>query len=317
MKSYWITAMVVSLTIWPSSSNAYIASLNQSKAGDQPVQQTQTSDPSSVPPASVTAQEPSAAPKTAAKEPAPKSSAAQSGSYMLVELSKTLKANKLKPGDKINAKVSQDVISHGRIIIPVDTVLVGHVTEVRMRDSEHPESRLGIVFDKILLKHFHDINFQAVVQAVAAPVVRRSLVDEPSQMLPPSLSGTGRPAASPVGGGSSASSSNRGQVNTGASSGSQSPSTAAPIYQTPVTVKESPTTNAATGASAAQLNQAPGGNSLSVGMQQGVTGLKGLSLSSIPSADTPGPVIVSNTTNVKLEYGTQILLRVLSVESPK
>ncbi len=50
-------------------------------------------------------------------------------------------------------------------------------------------------------------------------------------------------------------------------------------------------------------------------MQQGVTGLKGLSLSSTPSADTPGPVIVSNTTNVKLEYGTQILLRVLSVES--
>ena len=317
MKSYWIAAMVVLPAIWPSGSNSYIASLNQSKAEDQPVQQTQSSSASAVPQSSVTTQPPSGAPKTDAKEPAVKSAAAQPASYVLVELSKTLKANKLKPGDKVNARVSQDVISHGRIIIPVDTVLVGHVTEARMRDSEHPESRLGIVFDKILLKHYHDINFQAVVQAVAPPVIRRSLVDEPSQMLPPSMSGAARTTPSPAGGGtvSTASTSSRGQISTSTSSVTQSPANGEPTYQTPMTVKASPTTNAATGASAANLNQGSSGTSLSVGMQQGVTGLKGLSLSSAPSADTPGPVIVSNTTNVKLEYGTQILLRVLNVES--
>jgi hypothetical protein len=42
-----------------------------------------------------------------------------------------------------------------------------------------------------------------------------------------------------------------------------------------------------------------------------------LSLSASPSASTPGPVIVSNTDNVKLESGTQILLHVLSVEPQK
>jgi len=56
---------------------------------------------------------------------------------------------------------------------------------------------------------------------------------------------------------------------------------------------------------------------LSVGMPQGVRGLKGLSLSSGATPATPGPVIVSNTDNVKLEYGTQILLRVVSVEAPQ
>jgi hypothetical protein len=59
------------------------------------------------------------------------------------------------------------------------------------------------------------------------------------------------------------------------------------------------------------------GKPMSVGMPQGVTGIKGLSLSSAPSASTPGPVIVSDTMNVKLESGTQILLHVMSVEAQK
>ena len=118
---------------------------------------------------------------------------------MLVELSKGLKAKKLKVGDKVKAEVSQDVVSRGKVIIPVETKLVGHVTEVNPRDSAHPESRLGIVFDRILLKHFHDIDFEAVVQAVSQPVIRRPLVDEPSQMLPPSMVGGGTRNSGPTG----------------------------------------------------------------------------------------------------------------------
>ena len=55
---------------------------------------------------------------------------------------------------------------------------------------------------------------------------------------------------------------------------------------------------------------------MSVGMPQGVFGLKGLSLSPEQSPSTPGPVIVSSTENVKLDEGTQILLHVLRVELP-
>jgi hypothetical protein len=55
---------------------------------------------------------------------------------------------------------------------------------------------------------------------------------------------------------------------------------------------------------------------MSVGMPYGVNGIKGLSLSA-NSSQTPGPVIVSNTTNVKLEDGTQILLHVLTVDTPQ
>ena len=233
---------------------------------------------------------------------------------MLVELTRGLTARKLKPGDKVKAEVAQDVVSHGKVIIPVETELVGHVTEVCPHDSANAESRLGIVFDKILLKHFHDINFQAVVQAVAPPAPRPSRVDQPSQMLPPSMIvGTRDNGTAPIGGMSNAAS-RRGQASTTPSNATMSGATDTTAYPSSIKVKQSPS-NRADGSSAL-LETNPGGTPLSIGMPLGVRGLKGLSLSTAPSASTPGPVIVSNTDNVKLDSGTQILLHVLSVELP-
>lgn len=319
MKSYWIAAAAVLFTACPSSSKAYVAGVQQSKAEDKPVQQAQASDPSASTQTSAKAQEPDVDAKTTVTtETSANTQAVASpqskGSYLLVELTKSLKAGKLKPGDKVHAEVAQDVVAHGKVIIPTETQLVGHVTEVRVRDGQNPESRLGIVFDRILLKHYHDINFQAVVQAVAPAVVRKSRVDEASQMLPPSLMGGGMrdTTTAPGGRSTSASSGNRSQGSPGGAA-----SMSATTLQAPLTVKASPTTHAASGTSAAQLDTGPGGKPLSLGMPQGVTGIKGLSLSADVSPSTPGPVIVSNTNNVKLESGTQILLHVLSVESQK
>jgi hypothetical protein len=87
--------------------------------------------------------------------------------------------------------------------------------------------------------------------------------------------------------------------------------------QAPLTVKESPSTNTAIGSSAASLEPQAGGTAMEVGTPKGVFGLKGLSLSEGATASTPGPLIVSDTENVKLESGTQILLHVLSVETPQ
>lgn len=301
MKSYSIVAAAFSLA-WPISSTAYTGI---TQAGND-----QT-------PAQATALNTSSAKQTSATAPGvnPAASTAQNkSSYLLVELSKTLNAKKLKPGDKIKAEVSQDVLSHGKVIIPSETEVVGHVTEVAVRDAENPESRLGVVFDRIKLKHYRDINFQAVVQRVEPPVQRKSMVDQPSQMLPPSLiTGDLRSSApSPAGRSGSA----------GRSAAPSSASISQPsndIYGAPLTVKQSPSTHAQTGSSAAQLESqqaSAGGQAMSVGMPYGVTGLKGLSLRA-NSSGAPGPVIVSNTINVKLESGTQILLHVLSVESPQ
>jgi hypothetical protein len=236
---------------------------------------------------------------------------------LLVELTKSLKAKKLKPGDKIKAEVTQDVLSHGKVIIPVETELVGHVTEVSVRDDATTESRLGIVFDRILLKHYHDINIQAVVQAVEPPAARPSRVDQPSQMLPPSMVGGGprQGSVTPMGGGVAGAAASRGQVTPGASSG-MSGGNDTSTFSTPLTVKQSPANSASNGSAAVQLEVNPGGKPMSLGMPQGVRGIKGLSLAAA-SASTPGPVIVSSTDNVKLDSGTQILLHILTIETQK
>jgi len=299
MKSYWSVAALVLVSVWPSSSQSYVAGNGQISADEKPGQQAPSANPS---------------PKSPGPAKAQSASGAQNkGSYLLVELSKTLKANKLKPGDKIKAEVSQDVISQGKVIIPAETEVVGHVTEVNARDTNNQESRLGIVFDRIVLKHYHDVGFQAVVQTVRPPVIRRSRVDEPSQMLPPSMMmGELRPSPNSMprsgsGGGTRAASQAPPPPNAATESNSGT------TYQAPLTVRQSPSTDTATGSSAAKLETNTKGPSLSVGMPQGVFGLKGLSLTPGATASTPGPVIVSNTTNVKLESGTQILLHVLSV----
>jgi len=313
MKSYWISATVVLLIAWPSSSTAYIAGLNQTTSAETPVQQAQAS---TAPANAQTSVETSMAAKTEvapAAAPAPAANAQSKGSYMLVELTRGLTAKKLKPGDKVKAEVAQDVVSHGKVIIPVETELIGHVTEVCPHDSANQESRLGIVFDRIVLKHFHDINFQAVVQAVAPPAPRPSRVDQPSQMLPPSMIvGARDNGTAPVGGMNSAAA-RRGQAST-SSNASMSQASSTTTFPSSITVKQSPSNHA--DGSSAQLETTTGGTPMSIGMPLGVRGLKGLSLSTAPSASTPGPVIVSNTDNVKLESGTQILLHVLRVEIP-
>jgi hypothetical protein len=315
MKSYWIAATFLFLTAWPSGSKAYVAGIDQIKADDQPVQQPQSSNPSLKPQQPVEGaitSKPAGSPSSA-ETPAAGANAQSKGSYLLVELSKTLKAKKLRPGDKVKAEVAQDVVSHGKVIIPVETELVGHVTEVRVREGTNGESRLGLVFDRILLKHYRDVTLQAVVQALAPPVIKKSRVDQPSQMLPPSMMGGGqRSSVGPTGGRSTSASR---APNVGGSSGGYSAGDAS-SYQVPLTVKQSPSTHAQSGSTAAQLEIPQRGKPLSIGTPQGVTGLKGLTLSTVPSNDTPGPVIVSNTDNVKLDSGTQILLHVLTVETP-
>jgi hypothetical protein len=303
MASYWITPLIFSLAL-PVSSNAYIGfqvgnvanPTAQALPAASPATQQNSAQVTEMKPADVTSSPATSAPQT-------------KNSYLLVELSKTLNVKKLKPGAKIKAEVSQDVLSHGKIIIPAETKITGHVTEVKVRDENNPESRLGIVFDRIHLKHYHDINIQAVVQRVQPPIERKSAVDQPSQMLPPSMltGGLRQSTATPSGR----------QIPGRASAGTVSQTGAYNGYTVPFTVKESPTTNAQTGSSAAELKpQVTEGQAMSVGMPYGVTGIKGLSLSP-KSPETPGPVIVSNINNVKLEYGTQILLHVLNVETPQ
>jgi hypothetical protein len=240
----------------------------------------------------------------AAVQAPPDDLALSRGTTLIAEFSHSLNAKKLKAGDKVKAILTQDLIAKGKIIAPNETRLVGHVTEVKRSTDTDPESRLGIVFDKLLLKHHHEVDFQAGVQALLAPVVRRSRVDEPDQMMPPAVVG-GVSSSNSTGRGSSGSSRAPTSGATTSAVASLNSIGAIPVVQG--TPGSSPGTRV-TAIDASRINSNK--LSASTGMR-GVFGIKDLSISPDTNAAGAGSVIVSKKSNVKLENGTQLILVVL------
>jgi hypothetical protein len=240
--------------------------------------------------------EPTPAAQTRTVSSNPSTDVLSRGTFLLAEFNGSINARKLKPGDKVTAQVAQDVLSHGRIVVPMESRLIGHVTEVTLRSKDETESRLGIVFDKAEMKHRKELFFQAVVVALAPPVQRRSRVDEPDAMMPPATMGT------------------RDQ-NSGMNAGSSN-RTLAVNRKTPSLLAEFMNTAPATAQN--NFDYPVGGGSfwtrtetkpMSAGMF-GVHGIENITLSQRPGSDTPGPIIVSKTHDVKLDYGTQVIVQV-------
>src|SRR5689334_20767331 len=128
------------------------------------------------------------------------SGALSSGTTLQAELSKSLDAKKAKPGDEVTAKLTQDVKENGKVVLHKGSKLVGHVTEAQAKSKENAESKLGMVFDKAVLKGGEEVAFSGVIQAVAPPVQGALSVagDENSSL------GSGMGSGSSMGGGHSA-----------------------------------------------------------------------------------------------------------------
>src|SRR3984893_16151274 len=111
-----------------------------------------------------------------AQNSAPPAVAPPSGTLLSVELSKSLDARKnkekdpikdrnkrhqttaslharkSKANDRIEARTATDLLAHGQIVVPRNTKIVGHVTETKARSKTSPDSMVGIIFDRMLLK---------------------------------------------------------------------------------------------------------------------------------------------------------------------
>jgi len=71
------------------------------------------------------------------------------GSVIPVRLTKTVDAKKVKAGDEVIAKVTQDMkTTAGELLVPKDAKVIGHVTEAQARNKEQKESQVGIEFDR-------------------------------------------------------------------------------------------------------------------------------------------------------------------------
>ena len=199
------------------------------------------------------------------------------GTVIAAELSKSLDAKKAKAGDKVEAKTAVDLLSQGKIVIPRNTKIIGHVTDAKAHSKESPDSMVGIAFDRISMKDGHDVPIQAAVQAIGRPLQSAALSNSTG------VDNTGMPSAgapSTAGGGM------------GGTTPSRSSERVASYPQAPGSGNDPSSPSGST--------PAPLGPT-----SQGVVGMKGLSLK--PSDQ--GTVITSEKDNVHLDSGTQLILR--------
>ena len=110
------------------------------------------------------------APAVAAESPAQGSTQFATNTVIVAELSKSLDAKKAETGDPVEAKTTMDVLSQGKIVMPRNTRIVGHVTSAKAHSKESPDSNIGIAFDRAIMKDGHELSLAASLQAIGAPI---------------------------------------------------------------------------------------------------------------------------------------------------
>lgn len=270
MKYSWIAILVLSGMVCAQDTNP--------SQPASPTQASPASQPSGTPPAQ---ESPMASQTETAPQPATPRIAV--GSVIPVQLTKTIDAKKMKTGDPVEARVTQDLKSGtGQTLMAKDTKVVGHVVEDQARSKDQKESHIAISFDRIVEKNGGDTSLPMSIQAIISPTALGggSSANANNENAPGQPSSVGMPAG------------NAGGRSAGAGNMPSQPA---------------PNPNGGTDASGQQGN----GNAHEpiTGNTQGVVGISDLKLMAAPSA-SQGSVVSSDKNNVKLESGTFMLLRV-------
>jgi hypothetical protein len=207
------------------------------------------------------------------------------GGTVQAELVKPVDAKKNKVGDAVIAKTTHDVKSEGRVVIPKGSKLVGHVTEVKAHSKEQANSTLGIAFDHAILKNGSEMPLSVAIQAIGRSRAGAAGMDDDTMASGGGALGS---SAAPASGGG------------GVLGGVRS--TAGGVVNT-----AGSTVGGAVNSGGAAGGAVSGSLSAS---SQGVVGLPGLSLSSQTSTSANASVISSQGSDVHLDSGTELILRV-------
>ena len=126
------------------------------------------------------------------------------GTIIVAELANSIGVKNAKVGDKIECKVTQDLLYQGKIVVPRSARVIGRVTEVETSSKEHHESRLGVSFDRVLLKDKKELLFEnpAIVVALAPPIKRIVTTNNKVGDLPVAMEKGGQGGAGGSSGGS-------------------------------------------------------------------------------------------------------------------
>src|ERR1700747_2215761 len=219
-----------------------------------------------------------------------------SGTALNAQLTHSLDSKKAKPGDVVTAQTTAPVKIDGKVVIPNNTKLVGHVTRASARVKGDRDSVLAVQFDRAVLKDGHEMPLQVTLQAMA-----------PDQGTPPVSGDDLQPMGNIEGGAAGAGAAgNRGMVGGvgGSTVGGASSGAASTV---PRTTDESSTMNPTNGGA----GQVSGGVTSSGELKptsRGVYGLTGITLNSNSANSSEGAGIISAGKSVHLDSGTRLLL---------
>jgi hypothetical protein len=202
------------------------------------------------------------------------------GSVIPAQLTKSIDAKKVKTGDVVEAKVTQDLkAQNGQLILAKDTKVLGRITEAQPRTKEQKQSQLGLVFEKAVPpKDATGIPLPMSIQAIVVPSNTAANDSGPSNQ------NAGQPVPSPSGG---------------------MPASGGGRMSSP---SQAPTQQSGTAGDTTSADDR-GGHPPITGETRGVVGNTNLKLSDAANA-TEGSLVSSEKSNVKLESGTLLLLRV-------
>jgi hypothetical protein len=199
------------------------------------------------------------------------------GTTICAVLDKAVDAKRAKPGDEIVARATLPVLWRGKIAIPNDAKIFGHITEAVPRSGEDGKSRLGIVFDKVVMKDGKKAPLSLTVQAIGMRPLRAES-DDPGQP---------RSYAQPHEVGN-----NQGQMANSTAPITRAPQSP-PMPQTPELPLMNPTLDAGS---------------------YGAIGMPDVNLIESKNA-AQGSIVMSAKRNVKLDSATELVLRVIAADS--
>jgi len=117
------------------------------------------------------------------------------GTTICVALAKTIDAGKAKGGDAISARVTLPVLAKGKVVLPNDAKVMGHVLSAT-RALRGAESELAIVFDRAIFKDGSSVPLTLTVQAIGRPATTaQEAANEETTTVPPFTST--RPTTTP------------------------------------------------------------------------------------------------------------------------
>jgi hypothetical protein len=92
-----------------------------------------------------------------------------SGTTLCVDIPRSLDAKKLKVGEEIDARITDDLVNNGKVIVPREAKVIGKVADLKVGNKDDPETRLLLQFEKIVIKDGREFEFEypAFIQALA------------------------------------------------------------------------------------------------------------------------------------------------------